>query len=112
MSAEYAVGRCDNFPACFSARERALKFLSASASAAAAAAAAAAALAGLYWYVIFFSALAGVRVGVSYSPAPAGAAAGEVEGVRAQFWASACNFGENNWFYPVFCQFLIKFFVF
>ena len=35
--------------------------------------------------------LAGVRVGVSYSLAP-----GEVEGVRAQFWTSACNFGENN----------------
>ena len=45
------MGRCDNFPASFSARESALKFLSASASAATAAAA--------------VSALAGVRVGVS-----------------------------------------------
>ena len=66
--------RCNRFPASFS--ESALKFLSASASAAAAA----------------VSALAGVRVGVSYSPAPVGAAAREVEGVRAQFRASACNF--------------------
>ena len=84
------MGRCDNFPTSFSARVSALKFLSASASAAAAAAAA-------------VSALAGVCVGVSFSPGLA--AAGEVEGVRAQFWASACNFGENNWFYPVFRHF-------
>ena len=83
------MGRCNNFPASFSARESALKFLSASAAAAAVAA---------------VSALAGVRVGVSYSPALA--AAGEVEGVCAQFWASTCNFGENNWFYPVFRHFL------
>ena len=81
------MGRCNNFPASFSARESALKFLSASASAAAAA----------------VSALAAVRVGVSYSPALA--AAGEVEGVRTQFWASACNFSKDNWFYPVFRHF-------
>ena len=45
----------------------------------AAAAAPAAVLAGLYWYVIFSQLLAGVRVGVSYSPAPVATAAGEVE---------------------------------
>ena len=48
-------------------------------------------------------------MGVSYPPAPApvaAAAAGEAEGVRAQVRASACNFVEDNWFYPVFRHFL------
>ena len=45
------------------------------------------------WYVIF-PVLAGVSVGVPSSVAApvAATAAGEAEGVRAQVWASACNF--------------------
>ena len=62
----------------------------------------------VYTRYVIFSVLAGVRVGVPCSPAPApvAAAAGEAEGVRAQVWASACNFVGDNWFYPVFRHFL------
>ena len=66
-------------------------------------------LAGLYWYVIFSQLLAGVRVGVSYSPAPVATVAGEVE-CALSFLGERLYFGENSWFYPVFRHFL-NFFV-
>ena len=61
----------------------------------------------VYTGCVIFPVLAGVRVGVpSFVAAPIAATAGEAEGVRAQVWASACNFVEDNWFYPVFRHFL------